>query len=90
MDSVVGSLAYMAPEILSNNLYTLSGDVYAFAIIVYEIMTNDDPFPSFNIFQILNEVQKGYRPEFRSPIAKSYKNLIEKILSILKYIVSIF
>ena len=35
---------YCSPEILDKVIYSKAGDVYAFAIIVYEITTNEIPF----------------------------------------------
>ena len=35
---------YMAPEVLMENQSCKSSDVYSFALIVYELMTNEKPF----------------------------------------------
>ena len=36
--------SYIAPEIWEDCNYTKAGDVYSFAIIVYEIMSTDKPY----------------------------------------------
>ena len=41
-------LLYMAPEILSGELCSKPGDVYAFGIIMYEIVTGKNPFQSLS------------------------------------------
>ncbi|KAK8871844.1 hypothetical protein M9Y10_007587 [Tritrichomonas musculus] len=71
-----GTYAYSAPEIFQNE-YSNAGDVYAFAIIVYEIMTGDFPYHNVTQFQLTNQVPKGFRPEFKSDIPTCYRNLIE-------------
>lgn len=78
-----GTPAYAAPEIWKNHDYRKEGDVYAFSLIAYEIITNEKPFNDFQVlYQILYFVisQKN-RPEFKRPIAKCYQQLIEKCWS---------
>ena len=46
------------------NEYSKSGDVYTFAFVVYEILTNKVPFENFNSNEIYKEVViNGNRPE---------------------------
>ena len=79
--AIKGTPIYMSPEIWYEVKYTKSCDVYAFAMIVYEIITELKPFDKFSIFQIPIEIEKGYRPMIRKNIAKSYKNIIEECWS---------
>ena len=74
--SFKGTPIYMSPEIWKNAEYSQSSDVYAFSIIVFEIMTNQKPFDEFNIFKLAIKVKDGYRPEFKRQISKSYQSLI--------------
>ena len=50
-----GTPAYMAPEILRNEKYSKSGDVYAFGLIVYEIMTGKFPYENINFFNLIKK-----------------------------------
>ncbi|KAK8860760.1 hypothetical protein M9Y10_012426 [Tritrichomonas musculus] len=76
-----GTYAYSAPEIIKKHEYSNKGDVYAFAMITYEIITNEIPFSGFNQYQLFGAIIKGYRPKFRHPIPYCYKNLIRKCWS---------
>ena len=76
--TIKGTPIYMSPEIWIKAQYSNASDVYAFAFVVYEIITNKKPFYNWNFFQILASIQQGNRPEFDHPIPSSYKNLIEK------------
>ena len=77
-----GTPIYVPPESWETGEYTKAGDVYAFSIIVYEIMTVEEPFKDFTIPMIFSKVvSKGYRPEIDSTIADCYRNLISRCWS---------
>lgn len=58
-----GTPLYMAPEVLKEELYSEKSDVYAFAIIVYEIFSYETPFKGLTINGIVNKVvNQGDRP----------------------------
>ena len=74
----IGTCPYLAPEIWNDCIYSKASDVYAFAIIVYEIVTNKEPFPDLNDIIVMNKVlEKDERPEFDKSISPHYKQLIE-------------
>lgn len=62
---------YMAPEILNGEPCSTKGDVYAFSIIVYEIVTGKVPFDNMNYYQLMLKVTSGNRP-------KHYQELINQ------------
>ncbi|XP_052779436.1 serine/threonine-protein kinase A-Raf-like isoform X2 [Mya arenaria] len=59
-----GSILWMAPEVIrmqEQNPYTFQSDVYAFGIVLYELMTTQLPYSHINNKdQILFMVGKGY------------------------------
>ena len=75
-----GTCQYIAPEIFRDNDYSKKSDVYAFGIIVYEIITNEIPFKNFGLsqFEIMQKVPNGERPKFLYEIPECYKSLIEE------------
>lgn len=76
-----GTLRWMAPETddESYTKYEKPVDVYAFGMIVYEIMTLNLPFHDIkNDFQAFMAVLDGRRPEFNVPVGEAYRNLIER------------
>ena len=77
---IKGIPMYCSPEILESYNYTKSGDVYAFGLIVYEIITNEVPFNDIkNIFKLTSEVVVNKkRPSFTYPVPDCYRELIEK------------
>lgn len=81
-NTIKGTPDYMAPEIWSKSEYSKASDVYAFGMIVFEIMTKNNIFDGVNYnFLKMHEVCNGYRPEFKVKIPDSYRNLIERCWS---------
>ncbi|KAK8876526.1 hypothetical protein M9Y10_006742 [Tritrichomonas musculus] len=76
-----GTPLYLSPEIWRSCEYNKPCDVYAFAFIVYEIITNERPFKDFNYLELASHVLRGGRPAFVKPIPKSYQDLIERCWS---------
>ncbi|KAK8870875.1 hypothetical protein M9Y10_008773 [Tritrichomonas musculus] len=76
---IYGTPLYMAPEIVENNEYTFAVDVYAYAILAYQLLVSDDVFPNIknSAFNILRNIMDGQRPEFTKPIPDCYRSLIE-------------
>lgn len=79
---ILGTTYYIAPEIL-NNLNDEKSDVYAFSILMYEVLTGLEPYE-----QIINPVsflfdvsEKNHRPDFNKcerPIKESVRELCEQ------------
>lgn len=77
---------YIAPEIinahdLTEGTYSEKSDVYSFAYIVYEIITNEIPFKNLELSTIPQKVIQGDRPPFNSFVPNAYKDLISRCWS---------
>jgi serine/threonine protein kinase len=60
----VGTPHWMAPEMFVGDNYTLKVDVYAFAIVLWEMLTEKIPFNGKDAFQVAIAVAtNGVRPE---------------------------
>ena len=79
-----GTSMYMAPEVIEGDKYNGKADVYAFGILMYEVVTDSSPYPQLingrmSAFQFNNKiVNEDFRPKFTSPIKKTIKKLIER------------
>lgn len=82
-----GTSVYMAPEVIAGQNYNGKADVYSFAILMFEVVTDTTPYPLFQSnkmppFQFNNKVvNEKYRPEFTVPVKESLKKLIEQCWS---------
>ncbi|MDA8532035.1 protein kinase [bacterium] len=60
-ESRVGTPAWMAPEVLRGEEYTLSADVYSYGVIIWEMVTRSEPFKGVNAYAIAHQVGTGGR-----------------------------
>lgn len=83
----VGTSIYMAPEVIEGINYNGKADVYSFAILMYEVVTDTVPFENFqngkmSLFQFNKKVvDEDYRPKFKVPVKASIRSLIEQCWS---------
>lgn len=52
----VGTPAYMAPEIVRNEKYTAGVDLWAFGVIVYELVTLKLPFGADSLLGLVYQI----------------------------------
>jgi len=52
-DQVVGSLGYLAPEVLTGDRITEATDLYAVGILAYELITGHHPFETTDFMKLL-------------------------------------
>lgn len=66
--TAVGTPMYSAPEVLRSSVYTEKSDVYSFGIIMWELMTREEPYVGINLFEIINKVvTEKLRPRLPAP-----------------------
>ncbi|RIA91095.1 kinase-like domain-containing protein, partial [Glomus cerebriforme] len=79
INRIYGVLPYMAPEVLRNQPYTSAGDIYSFAMIMWEFISG---VPSFNNrahdHELILSICEGERPEIIKNTPKCYIDLMEK------------
>eukprot|EP01036_Dinobryon_divergens_P032656 gene32656-42296_t len=61
-NTTAGTPAYMAPELLENRSYNKSVDVYAFGILLWELLSGSIPFQHLSIADIRQRVLSEDRP----------------------------
>jgi tRNA A-37 threonylcarbamoyl transferase component Bud32 len=81
---VVGTPAYMAPEVLQGEPPGMSCDLYATGVLLYELLTGRVPFPQDNLVLLLEAQLAGGVPSVaaqRSGVKRPVDNLIRRALA---------
>ena len=72
-----GTPLFQSPELMEDvTMYSEASDVYAFGLIVYEIVDGLRKPETRTAFKYNCDVINGWRPPFRKQISESYKELI--------------
>jgi serine/threonine protein kinase/tetratricopeptide (TPR) repeat protein len=83
-DAFVGTVSYVAPEILQGQEPTPQSDLYALGIVLFELLTGTYPYPGSDIIEIMG--QHLYAPipspnKIRPDIPDSLNDLVIQLLS---------
>ncbi|KAG8639273.1 serine/threonine-protein kinase EDR1-like isoform X4 [Manihot esculenta] len=81
---VRGTIPWMAPELLhsKSNMVTEKVDVYSFGIVMWELLTGEEPYANLRSEEIIAGIIKGnLRPEIPSWCDPAWKSLMERCWS---------
>ncbi len=81
---LVGTISYVAPEQITENLYTTAGDLYALGIIFYEMLIGKPPFHQDSITAMVEKIlDEAPEPPAQSglDIPDELNRLIMRLLS---------
>eukprot|EP00566_Odontella_aurita_P027044 CAMPEP_0113592620 /NCGR_PEP_ID=MMETSP0015_2-20120614/37950_1 /TAXON_ID=2838 /ORGANISM="Odontella" /LENGTH=163 /DNA_ID=CAMNT_0000499181 /DNA_START=36 /DNA_END=524 /DNA_ORIENTATION=- /assembly_acc=CAM_ASM_000160 len=74
-----GTLRYMAPENMLGRCYGFSADVYAFSVLLWEIMSLTKPYASYDVKLLMDMVAKrGFRPEINPSWSDPLRILLKR------------
>ncbi|KAN0042573.1 hypothetical protein ACTA71_011381 [Dictyostelium dimigraforme] len=73
----LGTSCYMSPELFKGNGYDETCDVYAFGIVLWEIIARKEPYENINSWSIPVMVAKGERPTIPADCPSEYSKLIK-------------
>ncbi|EAL64569.1 hypothetical protein ACTFIW_002076 [Dictyostelium discoideum] len=76
MTSTVGHLCYQAPEVFIGELYTPKADVYSFGLLVWCIITGEQPNQNLQPLKMAHlAAYENYRPPMPQPMDPMWENL---------------
>lgn len=80
-DSVLGSVHYIAPELIKGESASMQSDIYSLGIVMYEILTGDVPFKAETPAAVALKHLKNQVPDVRTinpAIPQSVSNIVIK------------
>src|SRR5690606_9465752 len=77
----IGTLAYMAPEVLRGESVTRSVDLYAVGVIAYEMLTGQHPFLGPDTNTTIRSILEGMPDLFVSGLDGRVAMILDRLLS---------
>lgn len=78
--SIVGTLPYMAPELLNKHAHSPSSDLYAFGLLIYQVLTGEFPFRLKDLTSLTRDIH-NHSPDCQRPdIPKGLQPLLTRLL----------
>ncbi|RIA88668.1 kinase-like domain-containing protein [Glomus cerebriforme] len=79
LKSVYGNLPYIAPEVIFKNEYTFKSDIYAIAMLMWEILYEQPPFLNQKHgYELALNISNGIRPHILPETPLKFKELMEQ------------
>jgi len=79
MTAETGSYRWMAPEVIRHEPYGKGCDVYSYAVLCWEMLTNSIPFPHHTPVEVaLSVATKGLRPDLPSYVPTPLAELVAR------------
>jgi tRNA A-37 threonylcarbamoyl transferase component Bud32 len=73
----IGTPMYMAPEIMAKTHYDLKADIYSFALILWALWVQKEPFTEFeHPWEIARHVLEGNRPIIPQDCPDAFRDLV--------------
>ena len=80
-DSLTGTLAYMAPELLNGSPASKRSDLYAVGMMAFEILAGSHPFRMNTISQLLQDIQFAIPDTTLLDAPENTRNVIARLLT---------
>ncbi|OQR81880.1 serine/threonine-protein kinase Nek5-like [Thraustotheca clavata] len=85
--SLIGSPAYMSPEIFEGKMYGYKADVWSLGCILYELLTSRCPFRASSYPALVHKITQGDYEElnpitFRLPVSNNHLLYLEVLLDV--------
>eukprot|EP00698_Gefionella_okellyi_P011806 TRINITY_DN3136_c0_g4_i4.p1 TRINITY_DN3136_c0_g4~~TRINITY_DN3136_c0_g4_i4.p1 ORF type:complete len:572 (+),score=101.65 TRINITY_DN3136_c0_g4_i4:93-1808(+) len=78
VQTAAGTPAWMAPEVLRSEAYSIRADVYSFAIVLWELVTLQAPHPRMQYYELIRRVaDEGLRPVIPPTVPSVIAQLIK-------------
>lgn len=75
----IGTPNYMAPEQIESTQYTHKVDVYAYGVMLYEMVERQRAFTGYTVkSELINAITRGERPQFTRKTHKTMQHLITR------------
>lgn len=78
---ILGTVNYMAPEVILNKKYSVQSDIYSLGIIYYELLTGELPFSGSNAQEVINAHASGEKISTQNRLLNDYNRDIDYVIN---------
>ncbi len=78
---MVGTISYVAPEIIAGQQASRFSDIYSLAAVAYEMLTGEKPFSSDTTAGLLEMIRQGDGPDLAGKVSPAVVPVLAKALS---------
>ncbi|CAM9879142.1 unnamed protein product, partial [Phaeothamnion confervicola] len=79
MTAETGTYRWMAPEVIRHEPYSAAADVYSYAVVLWELITREQPFAGLTPIQAAFAVaRQGLRPPLPSGLPPALAGLVKR------------
>jgi predicted ATPase len=83
-DAIVGTMDYIAPEALSGEILDARADIWAFGVVLYEMLTGERPFVGDNLFALMEAIRTAPLPDLEANMPNAPAGLIDLLYRMLE------
>ncbi|NJK80576.1 MAG: protein kinase [Chloroflexaceae bacterium] len=80
-EQVVGTLPYLPPEVLAGVPYSEASDLYALALILYEVLAGQYPFAMVDVEELIADIQQRPIPVDDLPASDTIRTMLARLLA---------
>jgi TolB-like protein/Tfp pilus assembly protein PilF/tRNA A-37 threonylcarbamoyl transferase component Bud32 len=76
----IGTIAYMSPEQAAGKALDARSDIFAFGVVLYELLAGQRPFAGANDLEVMQTIIHGTRQPLPAEIPMGLRGVVEKAL----------
>ena len=78
---ILGTVNYLAPEVILNRKYSIQSDIYSCGIIFYELLTGELPFSGKNAQEVIDAHASGKMVSVKYRLLDNYSKDIDYVIN---------
>jgi serine/threonine protein kinase len=82
-NQMIGTLQYLAPEVVRGAAFSFSSDLYSLALVILECLSGKPVFPRDNDYLVMDAVAKGSAPTLDTILKDRIQELPPILVSVL-------
>lgn len=80
ISTIVGSPAYMSPEVITRERLSKAADLYSLGVVMHEILTGNIPFSEFDCVKLFAQIKES-KFTIDNSLGKEAQDLVRKLLN---------